>query len=76
MVKKELTWDKFIFGLIDDKLKKHLLFETDLTLECAVALVQCSEASKIQVKSMASGNNPKFTCDEVKKKKITPCVHT
>ena len=32
-VRNEMTRDKFVFGLIDDGLKKHLLRETELTLE-------------------------------------------
>ena len=56
-VKNEMTWDKFIFGLIDDGVKERLLRETDLTLERAVALPQRSEASKSQVKAMSSNTH-------------------
>ena len=51
-VRNEMTRDKFVFGLIDDGLKECLLRETELTLERAVALAQCSEASKVQAKAM------------------------
>ena len=44
--------DKFVFSLIDDGLKEHLLCGTDLTLERAVALAQRSKASKVQVKAV------------------------
>ena len=60
-VKNEMTRDKFIFGLIDDGVKERLLCETNLTLECAVALAQRSKTSKSQVKAISNSTNLVFT---------------
>ena len=69
-----MTRDKFIFGLIDDGVKEHLLRETYLTLECAVALAQRSEASKSQVKAMSSSTNLVYKCDDIQRKINPPRV--
>ena len=73
-VRNEMTRDKFVFSLIDDRLKERLLCETELTLERAVALAQRSEASKVQAKAMSSSSNVMLTCDDIQQKKDPPRV--
>ena len=45
-VSQELARDKFVFGLIDDRLKERLLREENLDLDTAVRQAQQAESSK------------------------------
>ena len=66
--KNEMMRNKFIFSLIDDRVKERLLRETDLTLEWALALADHSEVSKSQVKAMSSSTHLAYKCDDIQQK--------
>ena len=53
-VSQELARDKFVFGLIDDRLKERLLREENLDLATAVGQTQQAESSKRQIKEMST----------------------
>jgi len=65
-VKAEMTHDKFVFGLIDDVLKKRLLCEANLTLKCVILQAQHLESSKAQAKEMSIQAKSTLQCDTVK----------
>ena len=53
-VRQELTRDKFIFGLTNDRLKERLLREENLDLATAVGQAQRAESSKRQIREMST----------------------
>ena len=53
-VRQDLARDKFVFGLIDDRLKERLLREENLDLATAVGQAQRAESSKRQIKEMST----------------------
>ena len=53
-VRQELTRDKFVFGLTDDRIKERLLREENLDLATAVGQAQRAESSKRQIKEMST----------------------
>ena len=53
-VHQDLTRDKFVFGLTDDRLKERLLREENLDLATAVGQAQRAESSKRQIKEMST----------------------
>ena len=53
-VHQELARDKFVFGLIDDRLKERLPCEENLDLATAVGQAQRAESSKRQIKEMST----------------------
>ena len=53
-VRQELTRDKFIFGLTDDRLKERLLREENLDLATAVGQAQRAESSKRHIREMST----------------------
>lgn len=53
-VRQELTRDKFVFGVNDDRLKERLLREENLDLGKAVGMAQRTESSKQQIKEMST----------------------
>ena len=53
-VKQEMTRDKFVFGLCDDRVKERLLREDKLDLTTAVGIAQRAESSKRQIRDMST----------------------
>ena len=53
-VRQDLARDKFVFRLIDDRLKERLLCEENLDLATAVGQAQRAESSKRQIKEMST----------------------
>ena len=46
--------DQIVIGVLDNKVRMHLLKETDLTLEKAIKICQASESAKAQIKTFSS----------------------
>ncbi len=46
--------DQIVIGVLDNKVRMHLLKETDLTLEKAIKICQASERVKTQIKTFSS----------------------
>lgn len=46
--------DQIVIGVLDNKVRMHLLKETDLTLEKAIRICQASESAKAQIKTFSN----------------------
>ena len=55
-VKQDMTRDKFVFGLCDDRVKERLLRKEKLNLTTAVGIAQRAESSKKQMRDMSANS--------------------